>query len=128
MYPYILLSAALFLSPTSALATEWESLVKKAGAELSVDLDSYDEKGAYSSILAKREVYGKQAVAKQMKLEFDCSKQTYRTLATASFDAKGKLLSQTTGTSEFQSLQHDEDARTIAGLVCQVRRMVNPSS
>ncbi|MFL9609188.1 surface-adhesin E family protein [Methylobacillus sp. Pita2] len=128
MYPYILLSAALFLSPTSALATEWESLVKKAGAELSVDLDSYDEKGAYSSILAKREVHGKQAFAKQMKLEFDCGKQTYRTLATASFDAKGKLLSQTAGTREFLSLQHDEDARTIAGLVCQVRRMVNPSS
>ncbi|ABE49455.1 MULTISPECIES: surface-adhesin E family protein [Methylobacillus] len=128
MYPYIVLSAALLLAPAHALATEWELLVKKAEVDLSVDLDSYDEKGAYSSILAKREVRGKQAFAKQMKLEFDCSKETYRTLATVSFDAKGKLLSQTAGSREFQPLLHDEEIRTIASLVCQVRRMVNPSS
>ena len=128
MYPFILFSAAILWLPAHAGATEWESVVKKAGTELSVDLDSYNEKGEYSSILAKRETHGKQAIAKQMKLEFDCSKQTYRTLSTASFDAKGKLLSQSPGMREFQSLQHDEDAKTIAGLVCQVRRMVNPSS
>lgn len=128
MYPFIILSAAILLAPSSVSATEWESLVKKADTELLVDLDSYDEKGAYSSILAKRETHGKQTIAKQTKLEFDCSKQTYRTLATATFDVKGKLLSQTAGMRDFQSLQQDDDAKMIAGLVCQVRRMVNPSS
>ncbi|MCB5191855.1 hypothetical protein LG198_14065 [Methylobacillus arboreus] len=128
MHPSIVLSVSLFLFPAAISATEWESLVKKPGAELLVDLDSYDESGAYSSILAKLETRSKQHVAKQMKLEFDCDKQTYRTLATASFDAKGKLLNQTPGSREFQPLHQDENAQTIAGLVCQVRRMVNPSS
>ncbi|MCB5184020.1 hypothetical protein LG201_02250 [Methylobacillus gramineus] len=134
----VILSFVCFIFSLSAHAVEWESLVKTHESELLVDLDSYDERDAYSSILSKVVTYPvsnskikaeiKQATVSQTALEFDCREQTYRTVRTSWYDASGKLLSKKTGSKQFQPLSHDSTAQTIATLVCQVRRMVNPQA
>ncbi|MCB5187776.1 hypothetical protein LG200_07120 [Methylobacillus caricis] len=127
MKPVILiLIFTILLFPVFAWAVEWESLVKTQDSELFVDLDSYDEHDAYSSIMAKvtanppktgNQADGmKQVVTKQMILEFDCKRHSYRALGTSFY-----------GTNEgFLPLSRDKDTKTIASLVCQVRQMVNP--
>lgn len=123
MKPAVMFAMMLvLLFPLFAWAVEWESIARQGDQEILVDLDSYDEHGAYSSIMAKVISHPPKAavVTQQMELEFDCSQQRYRQHLPAARLEKLR--------SEFKPVSQDAQAKTVSGLVCQVRRMLNPQT
>lgn len=115
----------VLLFPLFAWAVEWESIARQADEEILVDLDSYAEHGAYSSIMTKviahppkSAAVTQKIVTQQLELEFDCSQQRYRQHQPAAKQAA----------REFKPVSQNAQAHTVSGLVCQVRRMLNPQS
>lgn len=119
MKPAVMFAMMLILVfPLFAWAVEWESIAREGNQEILVDLDSYAEHGAYSSIMTRVISHPPKSsmLTQQMQLEFDCKQQRYRQQPAASKVA----------THEFKPLSQDAQAQTVSGLVCQVRKMLNP--
>lgn len=123
MKPAVMFAMMLMLLfPLFVWAVEWESIARQGDQEILVDLDSYDEHGAYSSIMAKVISHPPKSavVTQQMELEFDCSQQRYRQHQAAAKQSAPPAV------REFKPVSQDAQAKTVSGLVCQVRRMLNP--
>jgi hypothetical protein len=131
------LLTALLLTCSSAMATDWTSIIKNAEYEVYVDIDSYGVSEQLPFLVAKTIYQQPQYfVSANQKIEYaisiatlqyNCEKPLYRMRTIKLLDKKSKPIKTFKIKAHFKKLASNTDAFSIGQLTCQVHQMLGGS-
>lgn len=134
MHKKFSLFTALLLTYSSAMATDWTSIIKDAKHEVFVDIDSYGVSEQFPFLVAKTIYQQPQSFVSANKsieyaisittLQYNCEKAVYRMRTIKLLDKKNKPIKTFRINANFKKLATNTDAFSIGQLTCQVHQMV----
>lgn len=131
----LMLLGSIFLGFSSfANAVDWSNVIKNQDANISVDMDSYDEAKGYPSIITKTRFTKPQTInvnAKKVSYleqrampQFNCSSHQIKIPAIDMFDKHGKKVATDVSKNQFAPITGGSIDAQLESLVCQVHKMV----
>jgi hypothetical protein len=131
---FSVMTVLLLSSISSAMATEWTSIIKNNDYEVLVDIDSYNVEGnmpymTTKTIFNKPQTYtlkekSIQYSARIQSMQFNCVQPQYKTKSIALYDDQNKLLALDKNVSAYKKITGNSQAFSIGQLTCQVHSML----
>jgi hypothetical protein len=131
---FSVMTVLLLSSISSAMATEWTSIIKNNDYEVLVDIDSYNVEGnmpymTTKTIFNKPQTYtlkekSIQYSARIQSMQFNCVQPQYKTKSIALYDNQNKLLALDKNVSAYKKITANSQAFSIGQLTCQVHSML----